>query len=91
MSHTPGTWKFHEYLDHNENIQTGVISDRSVIYVVVGTSPEDRANARLIAAAPDMYEALEAIQALSGPVRIATHEKAFALCIAALAKARGEK
>ena len=48
------------------------------------------ANASLIAAAPDIYEALKAIMLMYGPVTLATEEIYDQAC-AALAKAEGKE
>lgn len=47
---------------------------------------ENKANAHLIAAAPDLYEALELLLSAQGKME----EKAIKMAKAALAKARGE-
>ena len=58
--------------------------------------PEYEANARLIAAAPDLLEALEAVLLVVGQLRIGEHlpcdqgMNVTKLCMAAIAKARGE-
>lgn len=55
---TPGPWQVKRYANHE--LQTDfvmvVIGDR---VHMIGYSDEDKANARLIAAAPDMMELLE--------------------------------
>jgi len=65
--HTPGPWSVYEtyppHLDGSNSIsysvhQEGADHGRSWIDVTLGSSEEDRANANLIAAAPEMYEAL---------------------------------
>ena len=85
MSHTPGPWTASEhgaYADYNGN-STIILGDDLRIAVVLGSDNEEtNANARLIAAAPDLLEALEAL--LEGDFNVA--EKARA----AIAKAKGE-
>jgi hypothetical protein len=86
--HTPAPWEAHgfEIWAYGERIAdtiTGVNFD------------EDRANARLMAAAPDLLKALQAFKKASlGEDFDGWHEKydeAVSLARAALAKATGEK
>lgn len=64
MSHTPGPWE----ADDNEGFSIWrVYGGSKSIAEVIGDSAEADANARLIAAAPEMFEALcGAWMALSG-------------------------
>ena len=60
--YTPGPWRVGgvEDLQHGRGRQ--IAADAGKICVVYGVrDPDVKANARLIAAAPDMYEELEAI------------------------------
>ena len=85
MSHTPGPWTASEhgaYTDYKGN-NIVILGDDLRIAVVLGPdTDETQANARLIAAAPDLLEALEAL--LEGDFNVA--EKARL----AIAKAKGE-
>lgn len=103
MSHTPGPWKAEEYLDHNDNPCVAVMgSDGEMVYVETHATAEDRANARLVSAAPELREALELVMTkvdkfkrnhngdMDGDFPECMHDwarKAYA----ALTKARGEQ
>lgn len=54
IEHTPGPWRVGPYYKHE------VVSDHGVICCAHLDTGETRANAKLIAAAPDLLEALEA-------------------------------
>lgn len=95
---TPFPWELERYNTTYYNGPEGSIPfaitapDNGVILAVVVPDcvPHVEANARLIAAAPELYEALEHIRELLtayGPQYIG---KAIKLADAALAKARGE-
>lgn len=86
--HTPGPWHLsrHPY-------------DRNYMRITCGNDPAKddtlrgycgEANARLIAAAPDLLAALERLL-LSGDVRDAAEKSALTQARAAIAKAEGEK
>jgi len=69
MSFTPGPWEIGD-LDRNDQRQ--VIADGRLICVgahecLASQEASMEANARLIAAAPDLYVALKAVLALYGP------------------------
>lgn len=88
--HTPGPWK-----KENGNVlipvypgDAGVETLRPILESRVG---EAEANARLIAAAPDLLEALETLlAAASGPLegRSDANDRILDSCRAAIAKAR---
>lgn len=90
--HTPGPWhlsKGKNYVRKLSPTLTDAPQDYNIceLNCMVG-NPEFEANARLIAAAPDMLEALEEIAANWGnPARAL---KRLASVKAAIAKARGE-
>jgi hypothetical protein len=67
MSHTPGPWKVEEYRNHFEiwpdpknNLGCGTMIAATHDWIP-GGRVDDAANARLIAAAPELLEALKAI------------------------------
>lgn len=101
MSHTPGPWSIHETKGNGGNISDRVEiagpeegRKRSLIASIYGFKlPEGQANARLIAAAPELYEALEAAYMVLKPQksRFEEYVNAVTLARAALAKARGEE
>lgn len=89
MSHTPGPWELHELETnhHGYNWPTFTVrSARNHCLAVVGdvdraTSGNNTANARLIAAAPGMYDALQAIANMQ-ITENTDKEALLALCIA---------
>lgn len=66
--HTPGPWIESKHFDKNEDVilQIVQIDDQSKV-IATCDSPYDDANARLIAAAPEMLEALKA--AMDGNIK----------------------
>jgi hypothetical protein len=63
MNYTKGEWKYeHEYRYHNVVAIDG--NTKSTV-VQCGTLENSEANAHLIAAAPEMYEALKEIKSLT--------------------------
>jgi len=101
MSHTPGPWATHKTEGNGGNIpdRLEIVGPeegrkRSLIASIYGFKlPEGQANARLIAAAPELYEALEAAYMVLKPQksRFEEYVNAVTLARAALAKARGEE
>ena len=97
MSHTPGPWATHKTEGNGGNIpdRLEIVGPeegrkRGLIASIYGFKlPEGQANARLIAAAPELYEALESL------IDFLFHEKknrqAILRAKAALAKARGDE
>lgn len=94
MSFTPGPWQAERQLtSYDEPVIHITARDASLstgtrevaeVWPDTRTIDLDEANAHLIAAAPDLYEALESLQALGLPEPHASHVHA------ALLKARGE-
>lgn len=77
--HTPGPWKIRAYKDRGFAIDFNEDQEQIVDFVY------EEADAHLIAAAPDLLEALEAV------VRVADRATVeFDMARAAIAKARGE-
>ena len=101
MSHTPGPWATHKTEGNGGNIpdRLEIVGPeegrrRSLIASIYGFKMlEGQANARLIAAAPELYEALEAAYMVLKPQksRFEEYVNAVTLARAALAKARGEE
>jgi hypothetical protein len=106
-NHTPGPWKDDEFADvvyinpKGDNLKyiaeckNPILDQEATQY----SGDEWRANARLIASAPDLLEALESLEyCLAGGIvhgdRATSHAADVALCRedarAALAKAKGE-
>lgn len=107
MKHTPGIWTF-----RNDSMTGAVWAEKELIASVYPNAPEGwdgasenerldemRANARLIAAAPDLLEAVRALKAAFGdPVTrraLGGHNERQMVAIlsasAAIARARGEQ
>ena len=61
MTHTKGPWKANKEEEGQWDIDAWF--DESVTVAVVLNEPEAQANARLIAAAPELLEALESVYA----------------------------
>ena len=108
MNWTPGPWEFlaNEWntggisesaiTEHRSHSRGSIVAPRRAespwFIATMENAPEQEANACLIAAAPKLYEALEAIAALDdGDCSFAwTHAPLFDAAHAALEKARGE-
>lgn len=89
MKHTPGPWVLHPTACYPavRSVGTADIGPKRICTVgTMGKRPVDWANARLIAAAPDLLAALEAI--LSHPVSVVTVQL-MQDAIAAIDKAEG--
>jgi len=96
MKHTPGPWQVASSMCPYRVI--AAVEEPFGVVVVCDTAnnaktrtPENAANANLIAAAPEMYEALKAIldTCLSPDYEGAPSDAAVKLMVAALAKAEG--
>ena len=88
---TPGPWTANRYVGERDNWFVRGPNDERVCGS--GSGPVVEANARLIAAAPDLYEALTEMMASFDDRQINPNFKpqpAVAKAEAALAKARGE-
>ncbi len=59
-SFTPGTWETLSFSQHELQTDFAMVKIGKRVHMV-GYSDEDKANARLIAAAPRMYEKIESI------------------------------
>ena len=99
MSHTPGPWATHKTEGNGGNISDRleiVVPEegrkRTLIASIYGfKTPEGQANARLIAAAPELYEALEAAYLVLTSQKTREYADAVTLARAALAKARADE
>jgi hypothetical protein len=102
--HTPGPWYFHanEYHDGNKTFWVGngeyVVFDCSTYSCKEMFFPPNLANARLICAAPEMLEALEALLDFVNSIdtiRVMDQKGFLPTCIVnsklAIAKAKGEQ
>ena len=100
MKHTSGPWKLRSdalIVGNNDvNMSIAIAYDKSS--AADGVSREEmEANARLIAAAPDMLEALETLTAIVGLTAIKYEnqkemlQEAYNIAIAAIKKAKGAK
>lgn len=93
--HTPGPWKL---IDRGESFElarywigAGETDWRGPSEICsVLTNKDTKANARLIAAAPEMLEALKAALGMSSPIDRYENAKLFELIEAAIAKAEGK-
>lgn len=88
--HTPGPWKTRETEEHwgRINVHIEGPDDLELACAYQRTSSENKANARLIASAPEMLAALEELLDIEGPQpgTAAWADKTRAL----IAKAKGE-
>lgn len=91
--HTPGPWTMHPRFDDGAEVRAlapvawcGVASTHGASSSQVIDAAEARANARLIAAAPDLLEACERLLRWAGWPHA---EKDIELARAAIAKAKG--
>ena len=89
-THTPGPWVVHPTTHHPAVRSVGTSDTGPRRICTVGSmngNPVDKKNARLIAAAPELLEALQFVMAASGE-QLST---AFEQAQAAIAKATGEQ
>ena len=97
MSHTPGPWYVSMKPDWDEDgwIGVDVYDCDGGVFAVVDDEPETiarpfcEADARLIAAAPEMLEALERLVEAAGP-QMAEPDLALEFARTVIRKARGE-
>jgi hypothetical protein len=87
MEYTKGEWKVFHYGDVGQKPSAiSVITDDEKLLCKLGIQKEWEANAHLIAAAPELYEALKAAIRIIEVEHIVVPVK----CIEALAKAEGK-
>lgn len=85
--HTPGPWQAQTFSSHELQTDFAMVAIGKRAHII-GYSEEDQANARLIAAAPDLLEALE--------LMVDTYDNGgwpsstLVIARAAIAKAKGE-
>lgn len=83
--HTPGPW-----YATGVHVQSKVLEQDNYVCKAEGDTPEQaESNARLIAAAPELLEALKAILSLVGNANTTTTELTLRQARAAIAKAEG--
>ena len=80
--HTPGPWETLTFSNHELQTDFAMVKIGSRVHMV-GYSDEDKANACLIAAAPDLLEFAEEVRR-TGDTRLSS------MAIAVIAKAIGE-
>lgn len=85
--HTPGPWLVTKEYDHNNDVSWRVSAP---LPRIAATATEDEANARLIAAAPDMLEALEGLVSYLDRTCLYEDSGARARIVAVIQKAKGE-
>ena len=88
FKHTPGPWECDGDLVHKDGFQIAIVESHYEDYVEL-----QQANARLIAAAPELLEALQHIQRcipLGGFAQIHHNSSTWSQIDAAIAKATGE-
>lgn len=86
-THTPGPWSAAEQFDGDESLGIAVSARRQEIVRIYDIGGEGFANARLIAAAPDLLAALRGlVTTLEG---MAVHPSHYAQARAAIARAMG--
>lgn len=89
--HTPGPWLVTKEYDHNDDVIFAVeVEGGQRVCDLMTDFPEDEANARLIAAAPDMLEALEGLVSYLDRTCLYEDSGAGARIVAAIRKAKGE-
>jgi hypothetical protein len=93
MAHTPAPWNYEDGWLYSRGVSpTGMGYTDTVLKIDDATWQPTKADARLIAAAPDLLEALQALQrqALQSPDLISFRgQEALELAAAAIAKAEG--
>lgn len=91
MKHTPGPWQFTTNMYGIDNMQVYGVEDKNGPSGVAncGYGEGSEANARLIAAAPELLEACQAYVAIYGHRKEHLSAHAMKLAIAAIAKATG--
>lgn len=85
--HTPGPWLYQAGVEENEG-EHYVCHPQTVCDVTTVCNPRTAFDARLIAAAPDLLDALEEA---SDPINGYLHGPVLARARAAIAKARGQE
>jgi hypothetical protein len=95
--HTPGPWRAQLHEDFEG--QWGVVSTCEIEWLIAEAAPHidgdpDEANARLIAAAPELLEALQALRRICADTPAVERNPRFvtanSAALAAIAKAKGE-
>lgn len=94
LTHTPGPWHVEHQSTPSQHHATGgdpVLSVYAGGVKIAALATADRADAAVLAAAPDLLAALKRIVAMYGPSSDYSHEAkaAWKVCEAAIAKAEG--
>ena len=93
MKHTPGPWINHGRIPQNGGLPHSSVGAKTLLARVYseayGDIKQEAANARLIAAAPDLLEALNAMLTHMGMDEDEWSKPTFEQARAAIAKARG--
>lgn len=86
--HTPGPWSINDWPQANTDIAIGAVGTPLIARIPLRhvSINEQKANARLIAAAPELLEALKVAEVYVP----ASHKRQIALVHAAIAKAEGQ-
>ena len=84
-THTPGPWETLKFSQHELQTDFEMVKVGKRVHMI-GYSDEDKANAQLIAAAPDLLDVAEMVLALA---TIDTPIELIKAATAAIAKARG--
>ena len=92
MSHTPGPWKFYDDSNDGKTNRIEIVAiGKTVARIYHSVPAEDLPNARLIAAAPDLLEALKRLAAYGDVFAYRFNEtNPFKQAIAAIEKAEGK-
>lgn len=91
--HTPGPWKAYRFSDKGGVARIAIVGAQPSSLIVAKTCAaegEDEANARLIAAAPELLEALRGLLQAESPDYVQSWGIAREQALAAVAKATGK-
>ena len=90
MKHTPGPWTFYDDSNDGKTNRIEIVAiGKTVARIYHSVPAKDLSNARLIAAAPDLLEAL--LMVLDDPNALDGRPRTYEYVRAAIAKATGEK
>lgn len=94
--HTQGPWTLHDLDENNPGREWSIVTTGPIAYVTTEPSDTGIANARLIASAPELLEAIKIARNELYRVREATYQatpsaESIAACNYAISKAEGTK